>query len=46
MARYLHFVCVLHGKKLLSKSAIKATEKGMPAFQLVFPPVAMGTACS
>lgn len=33
MARYLHFVYVLHGKKSLAKSVIKATEKGMLAFQ-------------
>lgn len=34
MAEYLHFVCVPHGKKLLTKSsAIKEAQKGMFAFQ-------------
>lgn len=50
MTRYLHFVCVLHGKKLLAKPAIKAAEKGMFAFQQpltpAFPAVAVDTSCS
>lgn len=34
MAEYLHFVCVPHGKKLLTKSsAVKEAPKGMFAFQ-------------
>lgn len=34
MAEYLHFVCVSHGEKLLTKSsAIKEAQKGTFAFQ-------------
>lgn len=44
MARYLHFACVPCGKKLLSKSAIKAAEKRVFAFQQ--PPHTSIAGCS
>lgn len=44
MAEYLHFVCVSHGKKLLTKSsAIKEAQKGTFTFQ---QPLTLVSCCS